>query len=206
MQPMKRGQRQSERMRSTIEAAFRELLREQDYDSITVSDIIERANVGRSTFYRHFETKTDLLIALHEGMFVRLNLGVSSRDDWLSEAPNASLIDFLTRIRHHDRMNPVYFTISRDYTYSREMTLISQRVTGILVGQIEAGLRQAFGDQPTAVQLNLLAAALAGLYMGTLRWWLMQMGDVSAEQTATQLQRLVRANVWEALNPTVSST
>lgn len=65
------GERQRARSRQAIEQAFVALLREQNYSAIQVSEIIVRANVGRTTFYRHFAHKADILIALHEGIFTR---------------------------------------------------------------------------------------------------------------------------------------
>lgn len=50
-----------ERSRASITTSFDELLAEKGYDSITVADIIERAHVGRATFYAHFRNKDELL-------------------------------------------------------------------------------------------------------------------------------------------------
>jgi AcrR family transcriptional regulator len=49
------------RTRQLIETAFVELLAEQNFQSITVQDITDRALVNRATFYAHFEDKYDLL-------------------------------------------------------------------------------------------------------------------------------------------------
>ena len=55
--------------RKAIFHAFRSLLENKRYDHITVQDIIDEADVGRSTFYSHFETKDLLLDAMCEELF-----------------------------------------------------------------------------------------------------------------------------------------
>jgi AcrR family transcriptional regulator len=49
------------RTRQEVVSAFRTLLFERGYARVTVRGIIERANVGRSTFYEHFQNKEDVL-------------------------------------------------------------------------------------------------------------------------------------------------
>ena len=57
--PVKVDRRAARSKRLIIEA-LRELVLEKDYKKITVSDIVERADIGRATFYAHFEDKVAL--------------------------------------------------------------------------------------------------------------------------------------------------
>ncbi len=58
-----KADRRSQRTRQLLSTALVALMLEQRYDMITVQDIIDRANVGRSTFYAHYFDKEDLLVS-----------------------------------------------------------------------------------------------------------------------------------------------
>ena len=58
----KKKDRRIERTRQLLLQALFSLLAEKGFDAVTVQDIIDRANVGRSTFYVHFVDKEDLLV------------------------------------------------------------------------------------------------------------------------------------------------
>lgn len=61
--------RRQQKTRRAIFTAFLTLLEKKRYDHITVQEIIDEADVGRSTFYAHFETKEMLLEAMCSEIF-----------------------------------------------------------------------------------------------------------------------------------------
>lgn len=54
--------RRTQKTKKFLAEALRDLILEKGYDDVTVQDIIDRANVGRSTFYAHYESKEQLLV------------------------------------------------------------------------------------------------------------------------------------------------
>ena len=61
--------RRTKKTKAAIFAAFTELLSKKKYSQITIQEIIDLADVGRSTFYSHFETKDELLKSMCLDMF-----------------------------------------------------------------------------------------------------------------------------------------
>ena len=70
--------RRQRKTRQAIYTAFEQLVARETYSDITVAQIIELADVGRSTFYAHFETKDQLLQEMCTEMFDHVFEGVDS--------------------------------------------------------------------------------------------------------------------------------
>lgn len=69
--------RRQRKTRKAIYDAFEQLMGRSHYSAVTVAQIIEEADIGRSTFYAHFETKDDLLDQMCREMFDHIFEGVN---------------------------------------------------------------------------------------------------------------------------------
>src|SRR5262245_37014945 len=69
------------RTRDALGDALVALMQEKPFDSITVQDVLDRANVGRSTFYSHFSDKDDLLMSDADEFFEGMAMALSRQGD-----------------------------------------------------------------------------------------------------------------------------
>lgn len=76
---------------------------EEHYSQVTVAQIIERADIGRSTFYAHFETKDDLLKSMCTEMFDHIFEGVNDYCVTHQELQTADLQGKLAHLLYHLR-------------------------------------------------------------------------------------------------------
>lgn len=94
--------RRQQKTRRAIFDAFTRLLEDKRYGSVTVQEIIDEANVGRSTFYAHFDTKDALLRAMCTDIFDHVFSHVLTREAThdFSNRPE-DIRDRVTHVLHH---------------------------------------------------------------------------------------------------------
>src|SRR5437763_7788331 len=88
----KRDDRRSRRTRRMLGEALVALLLEKRYDTITVQEIIDRANVGRSTFYAHYLDKDDLLLQELTGLVATMSMHTERREGRSRVIPSLELL------------------------------------------------------------------------------------------------------------------
>jgi AcrR family transcriptional regulator len=170
--------RRSQRTRHLLSAAFVQLLREKGYSAITVSDLIELANVGRSTFYFHYRDKDDLFVQELDRVIEVLNDGIPDHGE-MPFFPSLGLF------RHVGEEYELYKAL----LWTPGIDLLIKHLQASLSLRIEQGLEKSRSN--LAIPHPILANFIAGSFLTLLKWWLENKMVYSAEEMDTMFKRLV---------------
>ncbi len=162
------------RTRRSLSKALVELIMEKHYDSITVQDVIDRADVGRSTFYTHFRDKEDLLMQDWEkalDFFVR-----QFRWENIKEGQFVSIAQLFNHLKD---FHPFY----RALVKSSKVERLFRKGQRYFAEVIEKKLDSIVIDKTNlSVPLPILSNYLAEEIFSQLKWWLDNNMPHSAEQ------------------------
>jgi len=180
------AQAQDRRVERTIRAlneALFALIQVKGYDKVTVQDIIDRADVGRSTFYSHFETKDDLLLSSMDRLTADIDRfleGVSGLD--------GPVLPVRGLFHHVAEQQPIFRALfgtsgidlvmraARDMLAARALTTIREREAAGIDHAVDAQTRSAF---------------VAGALMAFVGWWLDAGLPLSPDDAADAFDTLV---------------
>lgn len=176
--------RRVQRTRRLLQAALIALILEKGYEAVTVQDILDRADVGRSTFYSHFPDKEALLVSQFEALQADFD------QHWADHSGAEGVLSFsLPMFQHAQRYQRVYRAV------------VGKQSGQIIQKHLEAHLtiyiRQRIPSQPTAdgIPADLLVHHLVHSFMSLLVWWLDRGLPKPAEVMAAVYQRLVSGAV-----------
>jgi AcrR family transcriptional regulator len=158
------------------------LVLEKRYDAITIQDLLDRADVGRSTFYSHYRGKDDLVLRSFEGLIAMLDQAVE-RD----ASPARRLAPVRELFEHIGAFGPFHRALARAHMLDR----VYQVGTDFLSARIA---RRLESRAPSAgVPVAPMAAAYAGALFALLRWWLEHDMPFSPDEMDRMYHRMVPA-------------
>lgn len=187
--------RRVRRTRKALHDALLDLMIEKRYDAITVQDIIDRADVGRSTFYSHFTDKRDLL-----------DSGFQDLSQLLSQPAPAAL---------DGRDGPLRFSLAlfqHAYEHKRLARAVARpganpvqdRLQQVLHATIRADLDALAAERRASVEPNdLIVASIAGAFLALMASWLDTAGHKTPQEIDDLFHALVDPGIWAALHLTV---
>lgn len=159
----KKTDRRTSRTKKALRDALIELILEKHYDAITVQDIIDRADVGRSTFYLHFRDKEDLLI----GDWKKFLGLLADNFNW-SGLWEARLVPIRELFHHLVDFHTFYRALEK----SQKSERLFKTGCRFLAENIETQLTKNFEASELKIPAPILANYLANEIFGQLRWWL----------------------------------
>lgn len=164
----RRLDRRVQRTRKLLREALMELILEEGYDTISIQDITDKANLGRATFYLHFKDKDDLLLDVMDQMISDFMVQVPqlSTAQWQLQDNKAieKLFDFAAD--HYD-LYRILIIGSGGITASRQL---HRRVAENIESSIQTEIDQT-GVDPL-VPPYFLANHFAGSLLSLIYWWL----------------------------------
>jgi AcrR family transcriptional regulator len=175
------------RTRDSLGDALVELIQEKTFDDITVQEVLDRAGVGRSTFYAHYRDKQDLFLSdVEDFMAMMASLLTRHNVDVKRVAPVAELFGHISEARDF------YAAL----VSSGKVNDVLELGRGYFARSIEDRLRMANvgldGDDRKAA-----ASALSGNLFALLDWWI----EHGMVQSPVAMDTLFHRMVWSGLEP-----
>jgi AcrR family transcriptional regulator len=189
--------RRISRTRMLLQHALNSLILKKDYEAITVQDICDAANVGRSTFYAHYTSKDDLKRKGFEKLHKEL---VDRQKEVLATAA-------------HDKHRSLGFSLgmfehARDHLENYR-ALVGGRGGDISLGTIRKILSNLVSDElanagakksADVIPRELVVQYIVGAYMAVLTWWL----DGGAKLPPKRVDAMFRRLATEGIRPSYS--
>jgi len=175
-----KNDRQSQRTRQALGDALLELMMEKGYRAVSIKDIIDRANVGRSTFYAHYADKDDLFESQLNRMIEML---IQHTPQSMGETN--PFFPSLGLFQHVQQQWKLYKLLSWEAGNSLHINHLQKTITD----RIEQRLLE--GGQTFELPIPVLANFLAGSLLSLLKWWLDNKMIYSPEQMDEMFRKLV---------------
>lgn len=176
------------RTRDALGDALVALMQEKPFDTITVQDVLDRANVSRSTFYSHYSDKDDLLMSDAEEFFELISTALSQQGDKSDRV--FPVQEFFT---HLADVQPFFKALVKSGKFQENMELAR--------GHFARGIERRLSELPRGRsiprhELPAIAFTHAGALLSLLAWWL----DRGMRESPAEMDQLFHRMVWTGLS------
>lgn len=176
------------RTRDALGDALVALMQEKPFDTITVQEVLDRAQVSRSTFYSHYSDKDDLLMSDAEEFFEAISMALSAHRDKSERV--FPVQEFFT---HLSDVQPFFKALVKSGKYQENMELAR--------GHFARGIERRLAELPRGKsipsnQLPAIAFTHAGALLSLLTWWL----DRGMRESPAEMDELFHRLVWTGIS------
>ena len=192
----RRDDRRVHRTEQLLRTALVSLIEEKGFETLTVQDIIDRANVGRATFYAHFDNKEDLLVSGFDGL--RTALKELQRQAHLrTTSSDERLFAFSHEIFAHIAE---YRKVFRAMVGKRSGALVQQLLQKIVVDLVRDDLKAMVGRRDDrSAPAEAVVQFVTGGFFGLAMLWATGKLPASVEEVNALFRRLAMPGVKLAL-------
>jgi AcrR family transcriptional regulator len=183
------------RTRHLVSSAMMALLLEKRYDAITVQDLLDRAGIGRSTFYAHYFDKDDVLAHITEQMLESFRQRVAESGGRTGHEAQI-ILPSLELFRHvhlqYAQLRPLVRGHAGEVIWEAGQLLLSRNIEQVLAA--------TYADTtPPSIPLRVIAQYLAGAFLNLLKWWL----DAEMPYTPEEMDRIFQQLALPGVQATV---
>jgi AcrR family transcriptional regulator len=187
--------RRKQRTRQMLRDSLMELILERGYDSITVQEITDHANMGRATFYLHFKDKEELLFSSLKETVDELTqkLSPKSHEDIVAGINPPSLIAF-----QHAAENRQLFRVMLN---AQGGTKFMSGLRMLIADLVETQVKMLISPDLLPAPLPVIGQYAAGSLLALMTWWLETDAPYTPEEMALMMNRLtVQPLITSAMN------
>jgi len=191
------------RTRRALQAALIQLILKQGYDSVTIEEITDHADLGRTTFYLHFRDKEDLFMQAIDTIceeFIKQHENLLALTDNPENALNKLQLNLDQRILYH------IFVHARENADLYRVMLrgeggvkASRRFANIIKDETIKRLKKV-PNTKSKVPLDLFAVFFTGTLIELVTWWLEEDQPYPIEDMVENFQQLFIFGALDTLN------
>jgi AcrR family transcriptional regulator len=186
-----KADRRSQRTSRLVSSAFAELLVEKPYDEILVQDILDRADIGRTTFYAHYFDKEDVLNSMIEEQLSMFTHQIAQTTARQRVMPSLELFEHI----YHSQ-NQHFRALMR----GRAGEPLWEAMQTALCRAIEPALCTLCAEKRSPpIPVPVVSQYLAGAFLTLLKWWVEASMPYPPQQMEHIFQQLALPGVWAML-------
>jgi AcrR family transcriptional regulator len=190
--------RRKERTQGLLRDALMELIVEKGYDAVSIQDIVDRANVARTTFYLHYDDKDKLLFESMTAIYDELasNWEPVMRRQLEENPAHPTLLDS-SDYEHVARYAPFYRVMFSDKGSAGFILRVLQYLTSLAQNKCVAYLTDS--GKNTLLPISMIAQGVASMQMGLLLWWLQNDMPYTPQEMARMSYYLVMPSLFKGI-------
>lgn len=193
---VRRDDRRVQRTQQLLRTSLVSLIEEKGFEALTVQDIIDRANVGRATFYAHFDNKEDLLVSGLDGLRVALK-ELQRQAHLRTASSDERLFAFSHEMFAHIAE---YRKVFRAMVGKRSGALVQQLLQKIVVDLVRDDLKAMMGRrEERSAPTEAIVQFVTGGFFGLAMLWASGKLPLSVEAVNALFRRLAMPGVTAAL-------